>query len=103
VAVFLLTVPPARAGDKEHSAPPPKRQAASLPTPVVHPAPSFAAVSVLVRMPVRRAKETVYVDLRGPDGRVRRFPVEGGRESIHYEQVVLQPGQSLTIRWVAAK
>jgi hypothetical protein len=74
-----------------------------LPAPVVHPVPSFAAVSVLVTMPVRPAKKTVYVDLRGPDGQVRRFPVEGGREAIHYEQVVLQPGQSLTIRWVAAK
>jgi hypothetical protein len=54
--------------------------------------------------PAQSTTQPVYVDLRGPDGQVRRFPVEGGREAIRYQQtVVLRPGSSLTIQWVAAK
>jgi hypothetical protein len=57
-----------------------------------------------IMAPAQPATEPVYVDLRGPDGQVRRFPVEGGREAIRYQQsVVLRPGNSLTIQWVAAK
>jgi hypothetical protein len=100
---FLLTVSQVRAGDKEHGATARRPYVPTVHTLVAHAAPQFASVSVLVTMPVRAAKESVYVDLRGPDGQVRRFPVEGGREAIRYQQVVLQPGQSLTIRWAAAK
>jgi hypothetical protein len=60
-------------------------------------------VSVAVTPP-QTAKEVVYVNLRGPDGQVRRFPVEGGREAIQSPQViVLRPGASVTVRWVVSK
>jgi hypothetical protein len=60
-------------------------------------------VSVAVTPPPA-AKEVVYVNLRGPDGQVRRFPVEGDREAIQSPQViVLRPGASVTIRWVVSK
>jgi hypothetical protein len=73
------------------------------------PAPSVVApavarpVSVVVTIPPQPAKKPVYVNLRGPDGEARRFLVEGGRAAIQYRQLVLRPGQSVTIRWVAAK
>jgi hypothetical protein len=51
---------------------------------------------------VRATQKPYYVTLRGPDGQVRRFPVEGGPASIHYTQVVVRPGQSVTIQ-VAAR
>jgi hypothetical protein len=43
------------------------------------------------------------VSIQGPDGEVRQFPVEGGAAAIETRQVVLHAGQSLTIRWIAAK
>src|SRR5262249_57660651 len=68
------------------------------------PAPAFVArvvvapraVSVVVMLS-QAAKKPVYVNLRGPDGRVRRFLVEGGRAALEDRQVVLRPGQSVTI------
>jgi hypothetical protein len=45
----------------------------------------------------------LVVSLRGPDGEVRRFPVEGGRSAIETYQVVLRPGTSITIRLLAAR
>jgi len=49
------------------------------------------------------AAEPVFVDLRGPDGQLRRFPVVGGRDAIQSPTIVLHPGQSVNIQWVAAK
>jgi hypothetical protein len=43
------------------------------------------------------------VNLRSPDGQVRRFPVEGGLKAIEVTRVVIRPGQSVTIRWMAAR
>ena len=61
-------------------------------------------VSVIVTTPVQPTAAPVYVDIRGPDGQVRRFPVEGGRAAIQAAPaVVLRPGQSVTIRWMAAR
>jgi hypothetical protein len=73
------------------------------------PAPSVVApavarsVSAVVTIPPQPAKTSVYVNLRGPDGEVRRFLVEGGRAAIQYRQVVLHPGQSVTIHWVSER
>jgi hypothetical protein len=73
------------------------------PAPVVRLVPVRVAISV-VATPPQPAQEPVYVNLRGPDGQVRRFPVEGGRAAIQSAPVVvLRPGQSVTIRWVAAR
>jgi hypothetical protein len=52
---------------------------------------------------MRQAEPPFYAVLRGPDGQTRRFPVEGGRASITYTQVVVQPGQSVTIYWSPAR
>jgi hypothetical protein len=46
-----------------------------------------------------KTKENVEVDLRGPDGQVRRFVVEGGTAAIQYRNVMLRPGEALTIHW----
>jgi hypothetical protein len=53
--------------------------------------------------PSQPATESAYVNLRGPDGQVRRFPLEGGRAAIRPSQVIIYAGQSVTIQWVAAK
>jgi hypothetical protein len=60
------------------------------------------SISVVMPAATQPAAEPTYVELRGPDGQVRRFPVEGGRDAIQYRQVVLRPGESVTFQ-VAAK
>jgi hypothetical protein len=60
-------------------------------------------VSVVVASPPQSTTTPIYVDIRGPDGQVRRFPVEGGRASIQYRQVILHVGERLTILWTIAK
>ena len=52
---------------------------------------------------MRSPQPTFYAVLRGPDGQTRRFPVEGGRSAIRYTQVVVHPGQSVTIHWSASR
>jgi hypothetical protein len=47
--------------------------------------------------------EPVRIALRGPNGDVRQFPLEGGQAAIQYQEVVIRPGQSVSIQWVAAK
>ncbi len=103
-AIFLLRVPRVLAGDVEHA--PDARPAARYQpaySPVVRLVRLPVIVGVVVTMAPEPAKEPLRVGLRGPDGQVRRFPVEGGRAAIQYRQIVLRPGQSLTIQWVGAK
>jgi hypothetical protein len=100
-AALLLLSPAVHAG--KQSTPPtwPPPAAPHVAAPVVVVAPVTISVAVT---PPQTAKEVVYVNLRGPDGQVRRFPVEGGREAIQSPQViVLRPGASVTVRWVASK
>jgi hypothetical protein len=102
-AGFLLLSAPALAG-KQSTAPtwppPPSRPVAATAGPTVG-APVTVSVAVT---PPQTAKEVVYVNLRGPDGQVRRFPVEGGRDAIQAPQViVLRPGGTVTVRWVVSK
>jgi hypothetical protein len=62
------------------------------------------AITVAVTKPAQPRPEPVYVDLRGPDGQVRRFAVEGGREVIRTQPVmVLRPGQSVTVQVAVTK
>jgi hypothetical protein len=102
-AAFLLLSAPVQAG-KQSTAPtwpPPPTHRVSAPA--VQGVAAAVTVSVAVTPP-QSAKEVVYVNLRGPDGQVRRFPVEGGREAIQSPQViVLRPGASVTVRWVVSK
>jgi len=101
VAMTLLVMAPgALAGEHAHgglSTPRSSVQPASAP--VARP----TAVSITVTPPTPAAADPVSVDLRGPDGQIRRFPVEGGRAAIQTSQVVIRAGESVTIRWMAAK
>jgi hypothetical protein len=101
VAVLLFTAP-LQAGDRVHSGDRlvAAAQPASPPARVVS---LRTAVSVLVTLPAAPAAEAFHVNLRGPDGQVRQFPVEGGRAAIQFRQVLLRPGESLAIRWTPAK
>jgi hypothetical protein len=105
-AVFLLSSRPAAAGGTALSNPDPYYARRAKPQPVVVPVyrpAAGVAVGVQVTIPGQPAKAPVYVNLQGPDGQKRRFLVEGGREAIQTQQVVIRPGQSVTLRWVAAK
>jgi hypothetical protein len=102
-AAFLLPAPPVLAGDVFHAAKPPTAPSRPAPVPVVRAAPRPVALVVMLPTPARAAPETVYVDLRGPDGSVRRFPLEGARNVIQPPQLALRPGDSLTLHWRPAK
>jgi hypothetical protein len=99
----LFVVPQVLAGDRYHTAKPPPPRPQPVPISVALAKPQSMAFSAVVTMPVQPAKEPIYVNLRGPDGQVSRFLVEGGRSAIQYRQVVVHPGETLTIRWVSAK
>lgn len=72
-------------------------------TPVYRPAPS--AMQVIVQAPVRtegaRSAPAVpapySIAIRGPDGELRRYPVEGGPSSVVVRQYTVQPGQAITV------
>src|SRR5262249_39358593 len=72
------------------------------PAAVARAAPSAVALHIVVGVhppaagPLPRAPG-------GPDGQVRRFPVEGGREAIQVQSVTVRAGESVTIRWTPAK
>jgi hypothetical protein len=89
-----------RAGDVFHTAKPSTTRPATPTDRTTHP---VEAVGVTVAPATRVVSEQVYVRLRGPDGQVRSYPIEGGRSAITYTNVVLSPGQSVTIRLVQAK
>jgi hypothetical protein len=69
---------------------------AGSPSPSAQRTPSFNSVRVVVTR-AARAPAPEYVSLRGPDGVVRTFPLEGGREAIVVREVTLRPGEGLTI------
>jgi hypothetical protein len=103
-AAFLLMSSPVLAGEHVRAGTRPAASPQPAPAPVAHTATAGVTISFAVTTSSQPVTEPVYVDLRGPDGQVRRFPVEGGREAIQYRQpVVLRAGQSVTIQWVAAK
>jgi hypothetical protein len=100
VAAFLLMAPrllagggqPVRAGDHSGVRP----QAAPAPVRSV-------AAPVTVSLTLAAPAEPAYVNLRGPDGQLRRFAVEGGPEAVSTRVIVLRPGDSLTIQLAAKK
>jgi hypothetical protein len=100
LAAFLLAVSPAVAGPAVragHPAPRP-RPAPAVRTVAVAPA---ATLSVLVTVPAQPATEPFSVGLRGPDGQVQSFLVEGDGQAIPYRQTALRAGASVTIRLAA--
>jgi len=40
---------------------------------------------------------TEMVSIRGPDGKVRSFPIVGGRKAIKARTIIVRPGQSLNL------
>jgi hypothetical protein len=100
LAVFLLAVPQAPAG-VVHSGSRTTTRPAPAPL-VVRSVSAAVTISFAVAPATLPATETAYLNLRGPDGQVRRFPVEGGAAELSSRVIVLRPGESATIR-VAAK
>jgi hypothetical protein len=98
---FVLLVPEVLAGPGVHAGDRPitRSQTASPPMPRAVPP---LSVSFVVTTPTQPAGQPIYVDLRSPDGRTRRFAVEGGPSAIQSRQLLLRPGESLTIRLAAA-
>ena len=99
-AAVLLAGAGLRAGDVFRAAKPPTPRPAKTTERVIRPA---EPVAVIVEPVTPVVSEQVYVRLRGPDGQVRSYPIEGGRSAVTYTNLVLHPGQSVTIRLVEAK
>jgi len=103
LAALLLIGSHAMAGDRVHTRPRPAAQPQPAATPPVRTAMLPLTVSIMIAAPSTSMLEEAYVSLRGPDGQLRRFPVEGGHAAIHYRQTILRPGESLTVLWTPAK
>jgi len=98
VTAVLLSAPLALAGDRVRSP-----QPATTPAPAVRTVTRTVIFAVTVK-PVDPPKTPVFVNLRSPDGTVRRFPLEGDVVVLSPgAQVSLRPGRSLTIWWVPEK
>jgi hypothetical protein len=103
---FLLLAPASRAGpsvrsgpgwSSNHSASATSSSRRTVSAPVVR----WGNMSATVTVP--QQARPYYVRLRGPDGKMRRFPVQGGPASIQYTTVVVRPGQSVTISYTPAR
>jgi hypothetical protein len=65
---------------------------------------SVSTVTITVTpVQVPATEEPLVVSIRGLDGSVRRFPVEGGTAAIQTEQITLRAGQSVTVQLRAAR
>jgi len=100
---LLLTATPVLAGDRVHA--PSQTVSRSQPRSVPFLRPVLLPVTISLSLvdPAQAAFETPYITLRGPDGLLRRFALEGGPDEVSSRVVVLQPGQSLTVRLTANK
>jgi hypothetical protein len=67
------------------------------------PATVRVSISIAAPAPAQPARGPLYITLRGPDGELRQFPVEGGSAAIQPTTVVIRSGGSVTIRLVTAK
>jgi len=103
VAAFLLAAPQVLAGDRAHAPRQPTVRPQPAPAPVVRQASAPVSISLTFAAPAQPATETAYINLRSPDGQLRRFAVEGGPEAVSSRVVVLRPGESLTIQLTVRK
>lgn len=60
------------------------------PLPVTRP----SALEVVVERPAAQAE---YIAIRGPDGTVRNFPIQGGTAAIQTQKVIVHAGESVRI------
>jgi hypothetical protein len=67
----------------------------------VAPVRQTAAPSVAVSYSESSSKP-MMVDIRGPDGQVRSFPLAHGRDTIRVRTIIVHPGESLTLRFQGA-
>ncbi len=95
-AALLLLAGPGLAGEHVRAARPAAVPSSAVPVPVVRVIPS-TTISVTTSTPTQGNNDAAYINLRGPDGQLRRFPVEGGAAQMASRVIVLRPGQSLTI------
>ena len=96
-AALLLTAAPALAGDRVRAANHltyPSKPAA----PVVARAGTPVTIQIAVATVAEPAAAAAVIKLRGPDGQVRSFPVEGGTEGLASRIIILRPGESITLR-----
>jgi hypothetical protein len=100
LAGVLAMAPRALAGEHVRAGHPVAARSQPAPVVVVRPA---APVTISVTPTAPAENDAAYISLRGPDGQVRRFAVEGGAEAVSTRVVVLRPGESLTIRLTANK
>jgi hypothetical protein len=103
LAALLLTAPQALAGEHVRAARQPSTPPQPPPAPVVRVAVPPVTITLTALAAVQAATETASINLRGPDGQLRRFPVEGGAAEMPSRVVILRPGESLTIQWTAKK
>jgi hypothetical protein len=104
----MLLAAPTLAGDRVHSPTPPRAtaQAAPAPAPVVRGRYQPVSISLVTPAAAPQGQQVAprTVRLRGPDGEVRSYQVEGGPEAIQYVRpVVLRSGQSITITFVTRR
>jgi hypothetical protein len=83
---------------------PAPRPATLTPPPVARRAPASlpphwdGTFLVVVSPPApARTAAPLVVNLRGPDGEVRSFPLAGGPEAIQRREVIVRPGETATI------
>jgi hypothetical protein len=77
----------------------PPAPAASRPTTVNHgPAPATAPAPVQVALSFPGTPDAAFVAIRGPDGELRYFPVEGGKKELATRVIVVRPGERVHIQ-----
>jgi hypothetical protein len=60
-------------------------------------------VQVSITVPAAVAPDTAFAAIRGPDGQLRYFPVEGGRQGLQTRVIVVRPGESVTVQLPAPR
>jgi hypothetical protein len=79
----------------------PTRQAAVARSAVTARAVTPALPPLQVAVNVPPAGASALVELRGPDGKVRSFPLAGGRDTVEPQQIIVRAGESVTIQVTA--
>jgi len=102
VAAWLLLGNPAEAGDVYRASRHDNSASPKVTAPVARAAALPISITIAPASP-QPAAEPFIVGIRGPDGTLRRFSVEGGESAIVIRQVVVRSGTSITIEWRAAK
>lgn len=96
---MLLTPGPRATTSSRATAQPPVRVQVDEPT-------TASPVQVTITLPPTAqslAPQAGAVAIKGPDGTIRHFPVEGGRQTLESRVIVVRPGERATIRVVIGR